>query len=221
MLISHPKRFIYLKTRKTGGTSAEIFLEKYCKPPELAEEENHYGPALISEHGVVGFRGVTTDGQTWYSHMPAERVRDLVDPEVWADYLKFCIVRNPFDRMVSYFWMMVPPNLRAPASADMAAARTIFSQWALSAQQLPSDRHIYLIDGKPCVDRMLRYEKFDEELASVCAHLGLDADLARLGRYKSEFRARKESYRDYYSPEARARVEREFAADLEMLGYSF
>ena len=30
MIISHKRKFIYIKTQKTAGTSTEIVLEKYC-----------------------------------------------------------------------------------------------------------------------------------------------------------------------------------------------
>ena len=33
MLVSHARKFIYTKTLKTAGTSVEVFLEPYCRPP--------------------------------------------------------------------------------------------------------------------------------------------------------------------------------------------
>ena len=32
MLVSHSKKFIFLKTMKTAGASVEIYLERYCVP---------------------------------------------------------------------------------------------------------------------------------------------------------------------------------------------
>jgi Sulfotransferase family len=39
-----------------------------------------------------------------YNHTPAEEIRELARREVWDGYHKFCVIRNPFDRVVSYFW---------------------------------------------------------------------------------------------------------------------
>lgn len=219
MLVSHLKKFIYLKTKKTGGTSVEIFLEPYCRNDGGTPE--HYGPAIVSDAGIVGHRAPRPEGQTWWSHMPGEHVREKVGEKIWGEYYKFCIVRNPFDRVVSHWWMVLPQNLRPQAIARMDFARAVFGKWVEAVPELPADREVYLIDGKPCIDRTLRYERLQEDLKDLCQHLNLDADLSKLGNYKSEFRARRENFQDYYTPAARARVEKEFDFELQNFGYRF
>lgn len=220
MLLSHPKKFIYLKTTKTGGTSVEIFLEPYCRPEGSGKPE-HYQNAIVSDAGVVGYRGKQPQGQTWWNHMPGEDVRKLVGDKIWGEYHKFCIVRNPFDRVVSQWWMFMPEEFRARAAADMGFTKSLFSKWVEAGQGLPIDRQVYLIGGEPCTDRILRYENLKPELAALCKDLKLDADVATLGTYKSEFRARPESYSAYYTPSARSVVEKVFRYELDAFGYSF
>lgn len=222
MLVSHSKKFIFLKTIKTGGTSVEIFLEPFCRPPGSLVE--HHGPAQVSEAGIVGARGPDATSQQWYNHMPASRLRELLPPDVWAGYHKFTIVRNPFDRLVSFWWMQVQrtaPEAHQRAATDMEFARAQFSGWIVRTSKLPSDRKIYTIDGLPVTDRMLRYERLNDDLTTLCADLNLDADIASLGRYKSEFRQRTEPFQAYYSPEARARVQTDQAAELADNQYAF
>jgi Sulfotransferase family len=220
MLVSHPKKFIYLKTTKTGGTSVEIFLEPYCRPAESGEPQHHQD-AIVSHVGIVGYRGKQPKGQIWWNHMPGTRVRELVGERIWAEYYKFCIVRNPFDRMVSQWWMTLPAELRPQASADMGFARERFSKWVEEGRGLTIDRNVYLIDGKPCTDRILRHENLKAELAGLCKYLGLDLDVAKLGSYKSGFRARKEHYTDYYTDKARQIVEHVFRYELDHFDYAF
>lgn len=59
MLLSHSKRFIYLKTGKTAGTSVEIFFQPYCLPEEhiCHHTPTHTMEETISEAGIVGYRG--------------------------------------------------------------------------------------------------------------------------------------------------------------------
>ena len=38
MIASHQHRFIFLKTRKTAGTSVEIALSKVCGPDDIITE---------------------------------------------------------------------------------------------------------------------------------------------------------------------------------------
>lgn len=222
MLVSHSKKFIFLKTIKTGGTSVEIFLEPFCRPPGSAIE--HHGPFRVSEAGIVGARGASASSQQWYNHMPAASVRDLLSPEIWAGYHKVSIVRNPFDRLVSFWWMLLQrtaPEAHQRAAADMDFARAQFSGWIARAPKLLSDRHVYCIEGRPVTDRMLRHERLNDDLTTLCADLNLDADIASLGRYKSEFRQRTEPFQTYYTPEARARVEAEQAEELAENQYAF
>ena len=35
MIISHKHKFIFIKTRKTAGTSIELFLSRFCGPEDI------------------------------------------------------------------------------------------------------------------------------------------------------------------------------------------
>jgi hypothetical protein len=72
MLISHVRQFIYLKTRKTAGTSVEIYFEPYCVDPRHYHGEEHERKGAVSDWGIVGARRQASL-QTWYNHMPADR----------------------------------------------------------------------------------------------------------------------------------------------------
>jgi hypothetical protein len=82
MLCSHLKRFIYLKTMKTAGTSVEVFFERFCCPRD-GYIETHERDELVCAEGVVGARGANVAGATFYNHMSAARVRELLGEEVW------------------------------------------------------------------------------------------------------------------------------------------
>src|SRR5438034_9985645 len=99
MLVSHRKQFIYTKTIKTGGTSVEAYFEPYCFP-DREYEFLHARPQYASETGIVGFRGLKRpdDGIEWYNHMPAAEIKARLGEDVWNRYVKFCVVRDPFDK---------------------------------------------------------------------------------------------------------------------------
>src|SRR5262245_55855185 len=80
MLISHARRFIYLKTLKTAGTSIEVYFERECVETYLGPR--HETPEIITPQGIVGFRGTGAlpPGTVWYNHMPASRVREIIGP---------------------------------------------------------------------------------------------------------------------------------------------
>jgi len=221
MLVSHAKRFIYLKTPKTAGTSVEIFFERYCKPESQAHIEEQGRPEQVSAEGIVGYRGPDRGRSTWWNHMPASQVRGLLGEDIWTRYFKFCVIRNPFDQLVSLWWMTGARSDAPRAQDDMAFARSAFSAWVLARPGLYTGRDIYTIDGKLCVDATIRYESLASDLGRICEKIGVPADTERLGRFKSTWRRRPEGYQAYYSSAARERVERERAKELAMFRYQF
>ena len=102
MLISHRKRFIFIKTVKTAGTSVESYFEKYCMP-EGEWQEAHTRDEYVSEEGIIGYRGPDASSSTWYNHMSAQKLLDLAGRDIWDSYFKFTVIRNPFDKLISAF----------------------------------------------------------------------------------------------------------------------
>lgn len=218
MLISHICKFIYLKTRKTGGTSVEIFFEPYCVDPKLYAGERHAREQLVSSWGIVGSRG--SANAAWSNHMSGERVHELAGEEVWNSYRKFCVVRNPFDKVVSWFWHTASDGLREDlARADFSQVRKNFDAWT-SRLDFPADRFIYYAGETVLVDEFIRYEKLQDDLMALCGRLEIPWQPERLGRYKSGFRKRRENFAEYYTPDASRRVAEEFAWELEYFRYS-
>jgi len=78
MLVSHRKKFIYLKTKKTAGTSVEIYLERYCLPPDEPYVEAHHRPETITVDGVIGSRGDNPAPFGYRPHVPAWRAESTV-----------------------------------------------------------------------------------------------------------------------------------------------
>src|SRR5262245_24051570 len=124
MIISHEHKFIFLKTRKTAGTSVELALRQLCGPDDIiapigeAEERRqqalHYQGRPPQNWRVHGwwqsprplfkrywFRFSPGD-YGFYNHIPAREARALLnDDKVWRSYFKFAFERNPWDRQVS------------------------------------------------------------------------------------------------------------------------
>jgi hypothetical protein len=223
MLVSHLCRFIYLKTIKTGSTSVEIYFEPWCVPPAKWRGEQHARAESVSEWGIVGARGAG-DGFvrpdcTWYNHMPAAEVRDKVGPAVWDSYFKFCVIRDPYDKVVSQFWYHLSPAMRDHlARADFAEVRRAFNAW-LPDGTMPSDRHIYTIDARIAVDEVIRYERMQPDLERICRGLRLPWQPHRLGNYKGGFRPRREPAIEYYDERSHNIAGSGFSWEIAQFGY--
>ena len=130
MLISHPYRFVFIKTVKTAGTSVEAFLEPFCCPPGHVVQ--HWTPTLISDYGVVGQRWPQNDRDNlgYYNHMPAAEIRTRC-PQ-FDDYTRLTVVRDPYDRAISYFHFS-HPTFTPPGGMPLDQAIALLKQ---------GDRHI-------------------------------------------------------------------------------
>jgi hypothetical protein len=132
-----------------------------------------------------------------------------VGEEIWDSYYKFCIERNPFDKAVSlYHWK------------GRKGGNLSISEFLATTPRSLSNAYLYMIDGKPALDRIVRFERLNDELEEVRQHIGLPEPLD-LPHLKSGYRPKKSHYRDVLSAEDRALVERVCAAEIELLGYEF
>jgi hypothetical protein len=70
VLVSHRKKFIFLKTSKTAGTSVEAFFERHCVD-DTQWECKHHRDESVSTAGIVGYRGPKQESAIYYNHMSA------------------------------------------------------------------------------------------------------------------------------------------------------
>ena len=160
-------------------------------------------------------------------HVPQHANADIVSrtfPAEWAQFSKFCVVRNPYDLAVSdYFWrtrdMAQPPDfetyleaLNAGDSLDGIVPVRIYYNWPR-----------YTIAGKVVADRIVRFENLVPELTEHLRSVGIPSRNA-LPRFKStqrQIRSRDKRYQSIYSPRSKLLVEGLYAEELEYFRYVF
>lgn len=222
MLVSHRYNFIYTKTAKTGGTSVESYFERFC----MSDDEwtlSHGRDEYASQFGIVGFRGATKPKNcTYWNHMPAALIKEKVGKEVWDKYFKFCVIRNPYDKVISAFYHMQRANYPSIDLLDVNDERSKFGKWLLHNNlTILNDKDFCVIDGKFCLDDVVRYETLAPELERICVRLGIPWEPATLPTYKAGFRPKNAKVVDLYTEESKKIVEVAFAFELEYFKYKF
>lgn len=175
MLISHAYRFIFIKTVKTAGTSVEAFLEPFCTAP--GHRVQHHTPTLITPYGIVARRGPERPepDHGFTSHMDAAEIRHRF--AAFDHYRRFTIVRDPYDRAVSWFHFQAERfNHGHGLSLDEARAllasgrhqqlRKAFLQFVRELG-VPREQDRLCIDNRLAVHRWLRFEHLVADLDAL------------------------------------------------------
>ena len=229
MILSHKHKFIFIKTAKTAGTSIEVFLSKHCGPDDIVtpiappleghQPRNDEGfinplPEILERPGKIfsALQHSFTSRNKFYNHMPARQIRNRVPADVWNDYFKFCVERNPWDKVLSHYHMHAARE-SGSLSLDEYLARGRFP--------INYFRYTDRSGTKLIVDQVLRYENLLAELGQVFSQLKIPFD-GKLGvAAKSEYRTDRRSYQEVFNDRQRCIVEKAFAKEIELHGYNF
>jgi hypothetical protein len=229
MILSHKYKFIFIKTAKTAGTSVEVFLSKYCGPGDVLtpvtppieghQPRNYEGfinpiPEILERPGKFfsALQHSIFSREKFYRHMPASEVQKRVPAEVWNSYFKFCVERNPWDKVLSHYHMHAARE-GGSLSLDEYLARGRFP--------INYFRYTDRAGTKIIVDRVLRYENLMAELGEVFSQLDIAFDGTLGVAAKSEYRTDRRPYRQVFNDEQRRIVEKAFAKEIELHGYQF
>ena len=229
MILSHKYKLIFIKTAKTAGTSIEVFLSNLCGPQDILtpivprveghQPRNYEGfinpiPEILERPGKFfsAVRHTMTRCTTFYNHMPAREVKQRVPADIWNGYFKFCVERNPWDKVLSHYHMHAARE-GGSLSLDEYLARGRFP--------INYFRYMDRSGRNVIVDRIIRYENLLAELSEVFSQLNILFDGTLAVAAKSDYRADRRPYREVFNEEQRRTVEKAFAKEIELHGYRF
>lgn len=214
MIISPGRRYIFVHIPKTGGTSMALTLEGRAMKDDIL-----IGDTPKAKRRKGRLKGVRTAGRLWKHSTLANIQGDLV-PGALDDYLVFTMVRNPWDRLVSYYHWLKDQTFDHPA---VQLARTLeFSAFLHHPQtQASIGAQAYgtyvTLDGREHPATFVRLEHLDEDTQALRSHLGFDVlPLPRENRSN-----RPTDYRECYSSADAERVNQLCAQDIARFGYAF
>ena len=202
MIISDSHKFIFLHPQRTGGSSIEWALAPYSKYVVMVGNHtawgtttNQFQSTTMNEAKALIAQGKLKEFE---KHWGVKEVQKRF-PNIFENYLKFAIVRNPWDRAVS-LWSTKLRKDKLPIIKE--------NYINLNLQELESIgshgrgcSHYTHINGKLAVDFIIRYENIEKDFAKVCEKLGINTFLPVIG--KSEDRL---PYSYYLTAESEARI---------------
>ena len=200
-MISSQKRFLFVHIPKTAGNSIQSVLRDYSED-ELV--------ALRGEQDGVERFGLRNPRYKIKKHSMLAEYRTALGEAEFANLYKFTCVRNPWDRMVSYYFT---PTQNAEVW-DRKKFRKIISSAVSVADYLRLDKGKE--DPFANVNYIMRFENLVDDFRAVCA--ALDISPTNLPQYN---RSNREHYSKYYDDDLRELVRVRFAAEIERFAYAF
>jgi hypothetical protein len=206
MIISHDYKFIFIKTRKTAGSSIEKCLVDKLQGTDYVFAGMSYEKGL---HPVnCSFTNAEHKGATFLrKEYPLE----------WNSYFKFTVERNSWDKIVSrYYWVKAQKPKKNTNTFDS------YIQNCKKDVRKATDFPLYTDDNKIVVDYVMRYENLDNEMKFVCDKIGLNYnhELQTI-KLKSHQRAKNKNYQDYFDNKTKDIISTIFSKEIEYFNYKF
>jgi len=200
MIISKSHKLLFVHIPKNGGVSMKMLLTQQV--PDATDWRSQHSDIRVAKAGL---------GKSL------------------ANYYTFAFVRNPWDRLVSWYFMVQRQETQGKRSGRRQSIRepmlgVTFRQFI--CQHIGQRPHEFIakpqtdylvgVKGKRLVKNIYRFEQYDKECQRLCNRIGL-APLQIPHKNISTH----EHYSTYYDAETQQIVAKQFAADCKAFGYVF
>lgn len=237
MIASYSRNFIFIKTKKTAGTSAEIVLSAWCSgddvctpigPPsaellrkELGGQPRNFTPdreveaslrAAIDSgdpRAIRQARQASKATRQFGGHEAATTVRSAM-PELWEKAFKFAVERHPYEKAVSQAYMRLHAS---PGRTFEEVLDEIVVKATYRTHYLYTDRL-----GRVIVDEVVSFDRMWERIGTLGASFGASMP-AELPRAKGNSRTDRRPAREILSEAQRKRIARTAAFEFELMGF--
>ncbi len=213
-MISIQKKFLFIHVPKTGGNSIQSILKNFSED-EIITINNH-------QDGVERFELKHRNYNTT-KHFTLYKYKKLLDQNLYNQLFKFATIRNPWDRMISWYF--------SPHRGFTDWKREEFIKLINSVQPLRyfvdssflikiSGKSISLTSNKKKLDQdvdfIMKFECLNEDFKKVCETIKIPYTPLPI-RNKSH----RKHYSYYYDEELKNTVQKKFYEEINFGGYEF
>lgn len=214
MILSPGRKYLFIHIPKTGGTALALALEARAMADDMM-----LGDTPKAKKRRRRLQGLTTAGRLW-KHSTLADIAGLIPEDELRALFTFTLVRNPWDRAVSYYHWLRQQHFKHPAVSMAKGLK--FRDFTLSPEVLRSfENHTaasYMRhrDGSAQCHLYIRIEHFVHDAAPLFDHLGFALDLTVENRSE-----RRRDWRGYYDSKTEAAISAACAEEIEGFEYSF
>lgn len=204
-MLSLKHRFLFLHVPKTGGNSIQNILAPWSDDRLVCLAPHQDG---VERFEVRSDRFRTTKHSTLAEYL-AEYGEDL-----FHSLYKFCCVRNPWDRAVSFYFS--PHRGKVEWDPDAFAAFVPTIQPLRHFVALGTESRATLEAAVGNLDQVLRFESLPSDFEALCRRLGLPQQ-----GLPHRNHSRRSHYRDYYDHRTRELVREHLGEEAALFRYEY
>ena len=228
MIISDKYKFIFIKVPRTSSTTIEnhfihlLDLANYVldgRPDRLLAAEAWTDSDIKSPFHSFELK----------THTNAKEAKKLIPKNIWDNYYKCAFIRNPWDWVASQFcwnfWMGPKYRHRVPSHGEFNGEGAdqiigLLRGNCANGEEI-QNQHAFLHDeeGNLLVDFVGKFEDRNSGLKHILKTIGAPAESA--GGHLLRTPNSDIDYQNFYTGEARRKVDKAFAKDITTLGYKF
>lgn len=214
MRISHKYKFVFLATPRTGSTTVRKVLDEYSDILSVR----------ISQR---------TRQFPYYDHISAAELKRIFEGKgwKWEDYHTFCVVRNPFDRVVSLYHHHLKMRDRRDNKSFLTNVRDALTPeptfkkyvFGINPRKRLTTALEYFIGDRTgsniLVRDVLMFEHLTRDLPDYLGSIGIHIaakDIPHLNASDN-----RNDYRKYYCEDTKRRVSELYSYEIERFGYAF
>mgnify|MGYP001234374416 CR=1 FL=1 len=161
MILNHKYKFIFLRTGKTAGTSIQFFLSQFCDDKDiispLIEEDEIFKSKLnlrkaqnyekeylslsikffknLIKNFVKGKKLIFHQKFNFYDHTSISEINKYLPKDVLQNYLKFCVVRNPYSFLISQFYWRKMRNMNSNRNENLFEIKKQFDEFVFKCKE--------------------------------------------------------------------------------------
>ena len=198
---SNSKKFLFIHIPKTAGNAVQKVLMPYSDD-EIYRESHKDGK--LNDFEVKNELGICRKHE-WVGPY-------IENPEVLGvsieDYFKFSVVRNPWERMVSWYCYTFP---RISQEID----KDHFFENGLG-RNMPAMKDYLYYDGKNQMDYIIRYENLEEGFKEVCLKLDIPFEGFEVTNPSTH-----PHYSNFYNDDRLSKIDELYGDDAKIFNYSY
>jgi len=235
MPVNHALRIIFVHIPKTGGTAVESALGMHGTVSTVGiipyhNQQKDYN--CLFGRGLQHLTALEIDGLlkslTFNDYSTFPEFKRIIDKgrkilklakqqDYFKKYFSFTVVRNPYDRLVSYWaWKKKNSGNKNPLTPE-EFAENMTMNWRndlLFRKHLMPQHKFLTIGGKIVINKILKFENLVQEFITMCDDLGLPCTGLEFRMVSSHL-----PFSEYYSEKLQENVYEIYRDDFTIFGY--